>query len=214
MNTSQAAKILWKYHQLGMRLKKADCIFVLSSHDLRVADHAALLYKQGWAPKLIISGGIAHKGDLLETPWDEPEAVVFARRARALGVPKKDILLERKARNTGENILFSKPLLQKLKARRAIIVQKPTMERRAYATCRKLMPALAIIITSPPIPFDRYPTRQITKDVLINIMIGDTQRIIEYPKKGFQIRQRMPAKVKEAYAFLIKKGYTKHLMRD
>ena len=213
MNIDKAAKRIWDYHHLHMPLRKGDCIFVLSSHDIRVADFAAKLYNEGWAPKVLISGGVAHKGDLLETPWDEPESVVLARRAMQLGVPKKDIVLEKKARNTGDNVKFSRPLLRKMGAKNVIIVQKPNMERRAYAAIRKMWPQLRFVVASPAMTFEQYPTKRITKEMLINIMVGDLQRIIEYPKKGFQIQQIVPKDVKAAYDFLIASGYTKHLMQ-
>jgi hypothetical protein len=44
-------------------------------------------------------------------------------------------------------------------------------------------------------------------------MIGDLQRIIEYPNKGFHIYQEVPKEVFEAYEELIAKGFTKHLIR-
>src|SRR3972149_11399922 len=97
------ARTLWDYHHLNHALARADCIFVLCSHDLRVADYAARLFLDGFAPLIIFSGGIAHQGDLVETPWKKPEADVFAARAIDLGVPEKDIIIENKATNCGEN---------------------------------------------------------------------------------------------------------------
>ena len=51
--TKALAKKLWDYMHTGHILEKADCIFVLGSHDLRVAGRGAELYLQGWAPLLI-----------------------------------------------------------------------------------------------------------------------------------------------------------------
>ena len=42
--TLALAKKLWDYHHMNHALEKADCIFVLGSHDLRVAERAAQLY--------------------------------------------------------------------------------------------------------------------------------------------------------------------------
>src|SRR5262245_24661535 len=78
------AERLWRYHQLGHALEPADIIMVLCSHDVSVADTAARLFLDGWAPRLLFSGGL---GAITRHLWQEPEADQFARRAVALGVP-------------------------------------------------------------------------------------------------------------------------------
>jgi hypothetical protein len=47
---------------------------------------------------------------------------------------------------------------------------------------------------------------------VINIMVGDLQRIKEYPAKGFQIYQEIPHDVWAAYEELIEAGYSKRLV--
>lgn len=215
-NVDKLAKEIWDYHHLNHKLEKADCLFVLCSHDLRVADYGARLFLEGWAPILIFSGGIRNKNDLLKTHWNEPEAEVFAKKAIQMGIPEEKIIIETQATNTGENILLTKNLLgeKNIDPRKIILVQKPYMERRAYATFRKLWPDKIIRVTSPPIDFENYPTKDISKDDVINILVGDLQRIKIYPKKGFQIFQRIPQKVWVAYETLVMLGYTKHLLRE
>ena len=61
------------------------------------------------------------------------------------------------------------------------------MERRTYATIKVHWPNKKVIVTSPQINFEDYPTKDISKDDVINIMVGDLQRIKIYPDKGFQI---------------------------
>lgn len=53
-----AAKILWDYLKLNQPLQKSDCILAMGSHDLRVAEYAASLVVEGWAPLLVCSGGL------------------------------------------------------------------------------------------------------------------------------------------------------------
>ena len=208
------AKKLWDYHHVNHELKPADIIFVLCSHDLRVADYAVELYKQGFASLLIFSGGIAHKGDLIETPWEDAEAQVFATRAMVLNVPEKNIIIETKATNCGENVLFTEKILKEkhIVFDTIIAVQKPYMGRRIFATLKKHWPDKKIMVTSPIINFDLYPNQEISKDDVINLMVGDLQRIKEYAKKGFQIEQKIPEDVWEAYNLLIQYGYIKHLV--
>jgi len=43
-------------------------------------------------------------------------------------------------------------------------------------------------------------------------MVGDLQRIREYPRMGFQIEQEIPAEVRAAYEALVAAGYDRHLI--
>lgn len=208
------AQLLWDYHHLNHKLEKGDILFVLGSHDLRVADHAAALFHEGWAPRVLFSGGMAHRGDLLETGWDKTEAEMLCQRAMALGLPSDRIILETQASNTGENVCFSEAILREkgIPFDRVIALQKPYMERRSYATIRLYWPEKTVIISSPPISFQNYPNKDISMEQLINIMVGDLQRIIEYPARGYQIPQPVPPAVMEAYTRLKELGFTRHLI--
>ena len=211
--TMSLAEKLWEYHQMNHALEKTDCILVLGSHDLRVAERGAGLYLQGWAPLLIFSGGL---GNFTQGMWTEPEADQFARIALNMGVPQKAILVENQSTNTGENILFTQKMLTErgLDPKSFIVVQKPYMERRSYATFKKHWPDKKLLVTSPKISFDEYPIPDIPLERVINIMVGDLQRIIEYPQKGFQIKQEVPEDVLHAYETLIQLGYDQHLMKQ
>lgn len=212
-NEHQLARILWDYHHLHHELKKADCIFVLGSHDTRVADYAADLYLQGYAPYIVFSGGF---GRLTTDIFKKPEAEIFADIAKNKGVPADKIIIENKSTNTGENVSFTKKILAEkdLDFQTFILVQKPYMERRTYATFKKVWPEKEFIVTSPQILFENYPTSEIPLDRVINSMVGDLQRIKLYPEKGFQIYQEIPNEVWNAYKQLVTLGYTKHLIKD
>ena len=205
------ALIVWDYQHVNHKLQKADCIIVLGSHDTRTAERGAELFLEGWAPLLVFSGG---RGRLTPKKWDIPEAEMFAGVALKMGVPKEKILIENKSTNTGENVVFTKKFLEEkgLKPRKVIVVQKPYMERRAYATFKKMWPEPDIIVTSPQIPFEKYPNSEISKDDIINIMVGDLQRIKIYSDMGFQISQEIPEDVWGAYKKLVEFGYTKQLI--
>lgn len=211
MTDIELAKIIWDYHHVGHKLEKADGIFVLGSHDTRVAEYGAWLYLDGWAPLLIMSGGV---GSLTEGMWQTSEAEHFASIAVRMGVPQDKILIESKSTNTGENIRYTKSLLEEkgMLVKKLILVQKPYMERRTYATFVKQWPGMNFVVTSPPIPFDEYPNDEISLKQVIAIMVGDLQRIRDYPDQGFQIEQEIPATVWEAYEELVRRGYTGHLV--
>ncbi len=207
------SKILWNYHHLNNVIQQSDCILALGSHDLRVAGRAAQLYLEGYAPILIYSGGL---GNLTKGLWKKSEAELFASIALDMGVPAEAIFMENKSTNTGENILFTQQLLKdrQLNPQSFIVVQKPYMERRSLATFKKHWPDKDLIVTSPQISFEDYPTPEIPLDRVINIMVGDLQRIELYPKKGFQIYQDIPPDVWDAYEKLIALGFDKHLVEE
>ncbi len=206
---------VWDYHHLDHQLAHADAILVLCSHDRLVAARGAELFLQGWAPLLIFAGGL---GAITRRLWDEPEADLFAAIAIGMGVPEDRILVENTSTNTGENILFTKQLLaaKDLDPRTFIVVQKPYMERRSYATFRKVWPEKQVRVTSPRMSLDDY-LRQCSHDALspgdvIGIMVGDLQRIQLYPAMGFQIHQDIPDDVWHAYEELVEAGYDKYLL--
>jgi len=204
------ARKLWDYHHLNHIPAASDCILVLGSHDLRVAERGAELYLQGLAPIIIFSGGL---GNVTRGIWKDPEADRFARIALDMGVPAEAIFIENQSTNTGENILFTQRLLEDkgLHPQMFIVVQKPYMERRSYATFKKHWPDKDLLVTSPQIDFLDYPTEEISMERVINIMVGDLQRIRIYPAKGFQIPMEIPDEVWAAYERLVEWGFTEHL---
>jgi uncharacterized SAM-binding protein YcdF (DUF218 family) len=211
MDLDQCARLVWEYHHVGHRLAPADCIIVLGSHDLRVAERGAELWLEGWAPFVVMSGNL---GSLTRSLWTRPEAEIFAEAAIAKGVPCQAILTETRATNTAENVAFTRERLRErgLAVRRAIAVQKPYMERRTLATFRQLWPELELIVTSPQIDFDSYPDERISRDEVIHIMVGDLQRLIVYGRRGWSAPQQIPPEVIEAYQRLTEAGYTRRLI--
>ena len=181
------------------------------SNDLRVAERAARLYLDGMAPLLLMSGNV---GVLTQGLYGRAEAEAFADIALGMGVPKNALLLEKRATNTGENARFSRALMEDagIWAKDAIVVQKPYMERRTYATVSKQWPEIKITVTSPQVSYDEYFSESLPKDFILSVMVGDLQRIIEYPSRGFQIAQPVPASVLGAMQKLIVLGYDKHLI--
>jgi uncharacterized SAM-binding protein YcdF (DUF218 family) len=211
----ELAEKLWHYHQLNHEVTAADAIMVLCSHDKAVAERGAQLFLAGLAPLLIFSGGL---GAITRHLWSEPEADQFAAIAIAMGVPPASILIENRSTNTGENVLFTRRLLAERGSdpRTFIVVQKPYMERRSYATFQKVWPGKALMVTSPKVSFDdylsKYSNETLTPDDVISIMVGDLQRIRLYPAKGFQIEQEIPDDVWAAFEELVAAGYDRHLV--
>lgn len=197
------------------QLESADAILVLCSHDKKVAERGAQLFLDGWAPLLIFSGGL---GVITKNIWNEPEADQFAAIAISLGVPPEKIIIENQSTNTGENVRFTRRLLarKQIDPQKFILVQKPYMERRSFATFSKHWPEKDVLVTSPQVSFDEYLENYVNSELstndVVSIMVGDLQRIKVYADRGFQIHQEIPDEVWSAYEELVNAGYDRHLI--
>jgi hypothetical protein len=221
-STLAAAQTLFDYLQVGHTLpERASLIMALGSNDPRVADRAADLYLEGRAPLLLFSGGV---GALTQGQYGGlSEAAYFAQLAMARGVPEHAILVEGASTNTGENIRFSRALLEQhgVALECLILVQKPFMERRTLATFLAQWgapPMPAFSVTSPRITLQEYPLegahRLGMKDV-VEVMCGDMQRIAVYPTRTppFQVWQSIPEAAWLALKHLVRQGFVAHMLR-
>ena len=207
-------QMIWDFMLVGHELSPAECIFVLGSHDIRVADYAIELYKTGYGPWLIFSGGVIHQNPELGIYWDKTEAEYFAMRAAHHGVPIDRILNENRAMNTGENFKFARQLLDELQLdfESFILLQKPYMERRVLATALKLWPDVDFVVASPPIWCRDYLNGALPREAVIQHIVGDFQRVKVYGENGFQAPQDIPQPVWAAFERLCALGYDKRLV--
>jgi uncharacterized SAM-binding protein YcdF (DUF218 family) len=205
------AELIWDYHQLGHSLRPCSAAIGLGSHDLGVATVTAELYHAGFFPVVVFSGATS-KTTIDRFP--RGEAIHYRDHALDLGVPDSAILVEPNARNTGQNIEFSRRILTAagVNVRSVLLVSKPYMQRRAFATCRKIWPNIDVICASEPLAFTDYLTAIGDQKLVIDMLVGDLQRIIEYPKQGFAIEQDVPTTVQAAYNRLLAAGYDSRLL--
>jgi len=205
------ALTIWDYHQMNQNLRSSDVAIGLGSHDLGVAEYAAELYHKDLFPLLVFSGATS---PTTRARFPRGEAVHYREHAVSLGVPEGAILIEPDATNTGQNIARSRELLASadVQPRTVLLISKPYMERRAYATCRQVWPEVEPICASEPLKFDDYVDSIGDPRLVLDMLVGDLQRVIEYPKHGFAIEQAVPEPVLAAYQRLITAGYTSRLM--
>ncbi|MBI4890881.1 MAG: YdcF family protein [Acidobacteria bacterium] len=208
------AEVVYEYHQLRHAPQPADAMLVFGTNDLRVADAAAALFHRGFSRIVVCSGGVAHADDLLSTGWTNPEAEVFADTMVARGVPRAAILLEPRALNTAENVRFTRELLhsQNLAPRNLLLVMKPFMQRRVWATMAVEWPEMPATVASPDLTLDQYFTAALPSERVIPILLGDLQRLWIYARNGWSAPQRLPAPVLDAYRELAARGFTQHLI--
>ncbi len=88
------------------------------------------------------------------------------------------------------------------------------MNRRGWATMQKLWPKARVVCSHPKTHFLHNPADGHTPEDIINEIVGDLQRIIEYPKCNFQTPQEIPLQVSNAYEKLVELGYTGHMLKQ
>ncbi len=146
---------------------------------------------------------------------EETEASLFARRALSLGVPAEAIFQEDQSTNLGQNIAKTRTFLEAkgLARTNLLLVTKPNTERRAWATAMKVWPAVHWGVTSPDTRLEGPYAPGRSFEDLVNEMVGDLERILNYPGLGFQITQPVPQEVLEAFEALKDAGFDRHLMK-
>lgn len=205
------AQLIWNYHQMHHQLRPCSAGIGLGSHDLGVASFAAELFHRGLFKILVFSGG---NSPTTADRFPRGEAVHYSEHAISLGVPADAIIVEPNATNTGQNITYSRQALTDagIEVESVLLISKPYMERRAYATARKVWLEVEVVCASEPLRFSDYLASIGDEKLVIDMLVGDLQRIIEYPARGFAIAQDVPHDVQAAYQRLLDAGYDSRLL--
>lgn len=208
----ELASKLWDFHKINDTPLACDVIVGLGSYDEAVAIKCANLLRQGFANHIIFTG---KEGNWTAGKSKKTEARQFQEIALLQGVPSEQILLEEEATNIGQNIIFSQKIMQQRGWSKAIFVTKPQTTLRTRLTLQAQAPQMssASKVLSPDYAsIDSFLVKfGITQ--LFNEMVGDVERIILYPQKGFQAGIDIPKHVLEAYETLKDLGFTNHLMK-
>jgi uncharacterized SAM-binding protein YcdF (DUF218 family) len=207
----EATEILWDYHDMHHELRPTDVGVGLGSHDLGVATYTAQLFQQGMFPLIVFTG--ANAPTTVER-FPRGEAIHYTEHAQELGVPADAIIVEPQATNTGENIVLTRAALAErgIFPKSVTLISRPYQQRRAYATSRKIWPEVDPICASLPLPLAEYIESIGDVDRVLNMLVGDTQRIDLFAQRGFAVPQPMPDNVKQAYDELVQRGYTARLL--
>ncbi|APU15198.1 DUF218 domain-containing protein [Actinoalloteichus fjordicus] len=160
---------------------------------------------------MVFSGG---NSPTTRARFPRGEAAHYREHAVSLGMPQDAILVETQAGNTSQNITFSQAVLAEhgIRPRSVLLICKPYMQRRAFATCRRAWPEVDVVCASEPLRLLDYVQSIGDSALVIDMLIGDLQRIIEYPKKGFAIEQNVPTEVLTAYDHLVRSGFDSRLL--
>ncbi|MGW7432003.1 YdcF family protein [Streptomyces sp. NPDC054861] len=201
------ARLLWDFQRMGHEPRPCSVGIGLGSHDLGVADVAVGLYRRGMFPLIVFTGATSRT---TRERMPRGEAEHYRERALESGVPADAVLVEPGARNTGENVRFSRALLEEhgVDVSSILLVSKPYEERRAYATARKLWPEVEVVSASSPMDLAEYADSIGDPRLVLDMLVGAHQRLLVYPERGFMIRQEIPDAVQAAYDRLRDQGFT------
>lgn len=139
------------YQGLADSGEKADCIIVLGS--IKASQYripvAVKAYKEGRAPKLLLSGGA-----IREFPEGRmTEAEHMRKHAMKMGVAPEDILMDQVSQNTVENMLGSLMELQRAfcinRVKRVLLVTTCYHMRRSLALAKYLFPKHIEVLPCP-----------------------------------------------------------------
>lgn len=202
---------LWRYHDMHHELRPCDVGIGLGSHDLGVAMVAADLFHRHMFSLLLFTGANAPT-TVKEFPHGE--AVHYREYAVAHGVPAERVLIETTAKNTQQNLIYAREMLaaRDVQVASVLLMSRPYQQRRAFATCRKVWPEVDMVCASRPLSLDDYVTSIGDAKRVIDMIVGDTQRITEYAKRGFAIEQEVPDEVRAAFETLVDAGFTSRLV--
>ncbi|WP_242427704.1 YdcF family protein [Streptomyces sp. Root431] len=205
------AQLLWDFQQMRHAPRPCSVIVGLGSHDLGVADVAAGLYLRGLAPVVVFTGATS-RTTMERMPRGEAEH--YRERAVELGVPEGVVLVEPRARHTGENIRFSRELLAQrgVDVASVLLVSKPYEERRAYATARRLWPEVEVVCASAPMTLAAYVDSIRDARLVLDMLVGAVQRLMVYPAQGFMVATDVPRSVAVAFERLRDQGFTSRLV--
>jgi uncharacterized SAM-binding protein YcdF (DUF218 family) len=124
-------------------LCKADAIILLEGDGLGRLSRAAELYKQGYAPKIIFSGGISQHS-YGSFPFEECLPVLLE-----MGVDRKDVIHESQSTQTAEQSLYVAQMTVARKWKKLILIASPHHQCRAYLTFLKRLPPDTVLMNAP-----------------------------------------------------------------
>ncbi|WP_249134581.1 YdcF family protein [Bradyrhizobium japonicum] len=170
-------------HLIDTPLRPADLLFLFGTRedvDLR-ADTAVRLWREGYFRWSIVSGGV--------TPGSEQSECTLIKAAMVnAGIPAELVLEEHRAMNTGENVIFSLPILDAalgLSNIRSVICLGNTWTARRYPmTLHRHWPEVEKILLT----VDSFATPRAlwhTDAEFCRRMLHEWDKIEPYKAKGF-----------------------------
>lgn len=221
-----AVQVLWDYalmrHNLDdpERATPVDAFVLPGGYDDRPAAHAAELFmsvreRQRRRPVVVATG---FASPTARKQWRKSEAAqlthTFEAVLRKAGASPARIAVEPDARNLGDNAKYVNRELRwrGVQPRHIVIVCKPYLQRRTYATFLMQGPGNGCLITmqSPPLGVRQW-LQGLHPDISprrsLSTMVGDFERVA-FPN-NFLRQQAIPRGVWQAYVHLNEAGFSR-----
>jgi uncharacterized SAM-binding protein YcdF (DUF218 family) len=170
-------------HFVKTPITPADLLFIFGTREdvARRADEACRLWREGFFRWSIVSGGVT-----LGSSLSECEIIKAAMVAR--GVPPQNILEEHRSTNTGENVVFSLPIIDAalgLKNIRSVICLGNTWTARRYPmTLHRYWPEVEKMLITVD-SFETPRSHWHTDPVFRKRILREWDKIEPYKAKGF-----------------------------
>ena len=162
-------------------LQKADAIIALTGNGWERTLFAVELYKQGWAPFIVMAGSTGSRPPL-----------EMAEYARNHGIPKEHIIVSQRSSNTRGNAEEVLRLAEEKKWKTIILVTSPHHQLRAWLSFRKTQREFydhIKIINYPPTNYSWFELVESSRDKTKQhyrfwYIFSELFRIIKYYLKG------------------------------
>ncbi len=201
----KVARLIFDYLYLHEKPSRADAIVGFGHFDMDIPVQCAELMLGEFAPRIIFTGGKGSGSIGLKRP--EAEYFFETLTSQFPEVPAKSIILETRSENTGENLQFTRSILQKNYPelappggiKKIIAVANPIRQRRVWLTCRKDWASVKVVNCPPPSTFEQQSELFASKGLdMVTEMLGELHRIQEYPERGFIVHEPIPEKILQA----------------
>jgi len=170
-------------HLLNTPLRPADLLFVFGTRDgvSERIEAAHRLWRDGYCRWLLVSGGLTPGSHLTEC-----EIIKAGLVSR--GVPAPSILEEHRATNTGENVIFSLPVIERelglSNVRSVICLGNFWTARRYPMTLHRYWPdpeKMLVVVNHYDTPNELWHTNP----ELCSRVLGESEKIEPYKSRGF-----------------------------
>jgi uncharacterized SAM-binding protein YcdF (DUF218 family) len=170
-------------HLVTTPLRPADLLFVFGTREGvdEFVEAITELWRNGFCRHILISGGPTWNND-------DAEAFVLRRGIIGAGVPESVILLESRATNTGENVIFSLPIIDaqlgRKNIRSLIALGKVCTSVRYLMTLQRHWPEVEKMLFAVNYfghPIEAWPQHAITRERILR----EWRKLEPYKAAGF-----------------------------
>jgi uncharacterized SAM-binding protein YcdF (DUF218 family) len=188
----------------------ADAVLGFGTFDVMLASFCGELYSQQRARRIVFTGGIGSGTADLGMPEADAWREQLARTHPS--IPSDHITTENRSANTAENVAFTAEFLRRSDPdfnferglRHALIVASPSRLRRVKLTLQRMQPNLRTTRHLPRYAdFEHEITLYESKGInYVAHLIGELDRLITYPARGWIAAEVLPKRIAEAHAIL------------